>query len=376
MRILLWTASFLPTIGGLEWFVHDLASQLLTMGHDVFVLDGNANASHEEVRQEYIDNIPVMRIPCPSPASAPEADILRQIEQLRSFMRRVAPQVVNVQFLGQQCFYALRLQDELGFRLVATAVGSDLNTLHLRSRSRLSIVRNCLAKADAFTACSQQLLSLGEQLAPAIRDHSHLIPTGVKGIFFDRPVSCSTTSPYLLACGRLAPVKGFDLLLQAISLIGVPTRPRLLIAGDGPERSVLEQIISRLHLSEDVELLGFREPHEVAELMHRCLFVVIPSRQEGLPLVALEAMASGRAVVAAAVGGLIEVIRPGINGILVTPDSPSELATAIEQLVSEPRILAEMGVHGRETALTYRMEAIAARYCAIFEKAIQLQQLA
>jgi len=143
----------------------------------------------------------------------------------------------------------------------------------------------------------------------------------------------------ILSAGKLNPPKGYKHLLEAMRIIAdrSPLPWKVLIAGDGPERVVLEQKASALRLKEKILFLGKRA--DVRELLELCDIFVLPSLSEGLPLVVLEAMASQRACIAVDIEPLREMINSGIQGLLVEPANATALAEAIIK-VMEDRVLA------------------------------------
>src|SRR5207247_9233835 len=116
-------------------------------------------------------------------------------------------------------------------------------------------------------------------------------------------------------------------LLEAFARLDAP-EGALRIAGDGPERRRLEALRERLGLGARVHLLGAVDRVTVASLYQGARLVACPSRWEGLPLVCLEAMASGRAVVASRVDGIPDAVGDGATGLLVPPEDPVALAGA------------------------------------------------
>ncbi|HET7045372.1 MAG TPA: glycosyltransferase family 4 protein [Gaiellaceae bacterium] len=151
--------------------------------------------------------------------------------------------------------------------------------------------------------------------------------------------------PRLAAVGRLIPVKGFDVLLEAFAAARKELPELTLeLAGDGPLRAELERAAPG-----GVTFLGRVSP--VAPLYERSLAAVVPSRGEGFGMVALEAMERGRAVIGSRVGGLPELVEDGVTGLLVPPDDPEALAHALQALGGNPARAAAMGAAGRARAL-------------------------
>src|SRR5262249_44896941 len=141
----------------------------------------------------------------------------------------------------------------------------------------------------------------------------------------------STDRPIVLTAARLAEQKGLCYLLKAAALL---PQAMFVLAGEGPERAVLEAQAAELGLNKRVLFLGHR--HDVPDLLACCDLFVLPSLFEGLPLSILEAMAAKKPVIASAVGGNNEVIVHGETGLLVRPADPAALASAIQAILSDP----------------------------------------
>lgn len=150
--------------------------------------------------------------------------------------------------------------------------------------------------------------------------------------------------------GRLVDQKGCNDLISAIGiLVGQGAPVRLMVVGDGPLRPQLEEQVRDLALTETVEFLGFRT--DVPLLIAQMDVVAVPSIFEPFGIVAVEAMAHARPVVAASVGGLTETVEDGVTGRLVPPGDPRSLATALGDLVRSSATRTRMGEAARERAL-------------------------
>lgn len=149
--------------------------------------------------------------------------------------------------------------------------------------------------------------------------------------------------------GRLSFEKGIDYLAYLVeSVLMEASTCTFLVIGDGPERSLLNELQNG-RFGKRLRLLGYVDDVEpYYDLMD---VVVIPSRSEGLPFVALEAMAHGLPVVATAVGGLLDLINSDVNGILVPPGDKSTLTQAVLQLTSNPERLHELAQNARKTII-------------------------
>ena len=148
----------------------------------------------------------------------------------------------------------------------------------------------------------------------------------------------------VLAClGQLHPVKGQDVLLRALTAL--PPHVILLLAGEGPERTVLERQAAAAGLAGRVHFAGRVDP--VAPVYRAADIVVQPSRAEGFGLVLAEAGGFGKPVVATRVGGIPEVVVDGETGLLVPKEDPAALAAALDRLVADPALRARLGQAAR-----------------------------
>jgi glycosyltransferase involved in cell wall biosynthesis len=120
-----------------------------------------------------------------------------------------------------------------------------------------------------------------------------------------------------------------------------------LIAGDGPEREQLETEARQLGLASSVEFLG--ERNDIPDLIRSSDLFVLSTRSEGLPMSVLEAMAAGLPVVASEVGGIPELVDAE-TGVLVPPEDPAALSTAVERLLADQGLRARLGAAGRARA--------------------------
>jgi glycosyltransferase involved in cell wall biosynthesis len=152
--------------------------------------------------------------------------------------------------------------------------------------------------------------------------------------------------PVILMLARFSVEKGHQLLIDAVRQL-VEHWPRLvvLLAGDGPLEQDIKTQSTEFGLNDNVRFLGYRS--DTQKLFAASDVVVLPSKIEGLPLVAVEALASGRPVVATAVGGTPEVVIDHQTGLLAPPEDPSRFAEALNHLLSDPGLRTRMGTRGR-----------------------------
>ena len=148
--------------------------------------------------------------------------------------------------------------------------------------------------------------------------------------------------------GRMTGVKRTDDVLESVARLregGVDAA--LLLVGDGPDRDHVEQRASELGIIRNCFFLGYQE--DVSDWYQAFDTLILPSANEGTPVVVIEALASGCPVVATSVGGVPDVVREGIDGFLVPAGDVEALVERLAQLAADPELRSRMGEAGRES---------------------------
>jgi GalNAc-alpha-(1->4)-GalNAc-alpha-(1->3)-diNAcBac-PP-undecaprenol alpha-1,4-N-acetyl-D-galactosaminyltransferase len=172
---------------------------------------------------------------------------------------------------------------------------------------------------------------------------------------------------FVLAMGRLDWQKGHDLLIRAFARMRSRQGEwKLVILGDGPWRTQLEELAMELGVHDAVIMPGVvREP---AGWLRNADFFVHPSRYEGFPNALLEAMACGCAVVATdCPSGPAEIVRDGVNGLLVPTEDVTALSRAMSRLMKDARLCQRLGIEAMQVEKTFSLESIMARWDALIE---------
>ena len=180
----------------------------------------------------------------------------------------------------------------------------------------------------------------------------------------------SGDSKVIVAAGRLTPQKGFDRLIPAFAAVA-ERHPdwRLRIFGSGTERPLLEGLVKRYRLADQVSLMGYTD--RLWEEMAGAAMYVLSSRNEGFPMVLLEAMAVGLPVVSFDCrNGPADMITHGVDGLLVPQGDVARLATSICSLIEDPVLRSIMGNAARRTAATYDLPTICTRWEQLFEELV------
>jgi starch synthase (maltosyl-transferring) len=269
--------------------------------------------------------------------------------RLARVLRRYRPELVQ-SFL----FHA-----NVATRLAAPWAGGPwvvggLRVAERRKRWHLILDRLTSTLSSGSVCVSRGVLRFSREVAGLDPHRLAVIPNGIDPGPFDR--ACAVPRHALgipeaahlaLAVGRLDVQKGLaDLLAAAEQVIARNPAWHLALVGDGPCRAwLLEQIATRPALGGRVHWLGGRD--DVPELLRSSDVLVLASLWEGMPNVVLEAMASGRAVVATAVEGTEDLVVPGQTGWLVPAQDPDALGRALLAAASDPGLCRALGRNGR-----------------------------
>ena len=170
--------------------------------------------------------------------------------------------------------------------------------------------------------------------------------------------------PRVAYLGRLAAQKNVGTLLDAFARL--PADTQLLLVGDGPDRPALQRRAQEF--GGRVHFTGFTPHAEVPAVLAHVDLLVLPSLYEDLSSALIEAMAAGLPVVATRVGGTGDLVRHGVNGLLVRPQDPGALAAAIGQILADPAMAARMSAAARSTAAAYAWPDLARQILDVYHR--------
>jgi GalNAc-alpha-(1->4)-GalNAc-alpha-(1->3)-diNAcBac-PP-undecaprenol alpha-1,4-N-acetyl-D-galactosaminyltransferase len=288
------------------------------------------------------------------------ANNLRRLGTIRRSFREAAPDAV-ISFVDKANVLAVLASRGLRIPLII----SERTDPSRRSLGRWWNALRDLAypRADILVFQSQAVL---DWFPARVRRKGVVIPNPVPAAPAVELPPRDNRAKRIVAMGRLFPVKGFDLLLEAFARIALKEPDWALdIWGEGPERSALEAQARRLGLDGRVRFPGLTE--RPLEILRGADLFVLSSRAEGFPNVLVEAMACGLPVISADFGGAAkEIIRDGVDGVLVPPENPVTLASAMARLMSDPGARAALARRAPEVVVRYSGE----RVLALWEQAI------
>lgn len=249
--------------------------------------------------------------------------------------------------------------------ILATVQGSDIfqapRLPFVRPVTRAAL-RGCVRVLALSRALAEATAGLG---VPAER--IEVLPNGVDVGQF-RPSPAEAREPLIVFTGSLIERKGLRYLLQAMPLIRqkLPDQ-RLAVIGEGPQQAELQTLAGQLGLAEAVDFLGAQPPEAVGRWLARARLFVLPSVEEGLGVVLLEALASGTPCLGSRVGGIPDVVTADV-GALVPPADPAALAEAAVGLLSDPAGWQALSRAARRRAETvYSWRRVAGRLLTLYQ---------
>lgn len=364
MRVLFFADYFVPYIGGQEKAAAVATRGLHARGWDLMVVTGQHNLPLPD--EEYWNDIPVYRLAAEAAHQSGDANQwLEVLARLSRLKREFKPDVYDINTFGPLAL--AHLQTLRAAPAPAVARMHNLFDQPALLFAPDSIVTRAIAHAAWTTAVSEMVLKEAERYLPNLRRASVLYNGVAEPLFEPAPLP----QPARLVClGRLVPVKGLDLALEAFARVHAeePTA-RLVFVGDGPEKETLQAQAAALGVGAAVEFKGWVQPAQVYAELNQATVAVLPSRSEGLALAAIEAAFMARPAVATAVGGLPEIVLDGETGLLVPPEDVPRLAAAILELMRSPQRAAKMGEAARAHARrTFSVRRYLDEYDALYRR--------
>ena len=296
MRILLGSHHFFPSTGGIETASNLLAREFVALGHEVRVVTqtpGNGDFPFAVIRRPGL------------------FELLRHVRWCEVFLQN------NISL---RTLWPLLIVRRPLFVAHQTWITDSDGRVGWQSRLKRFVLRFATSLAIS-RAVADRLPGPSIQVGNPYDDK----------VFMEAPPEARAKE--LIFVGRLVSDKGVSVLLEAMALLDA--KPRLTIAGDGPERASLEKRAIDLQLQSRVDFIGAQTSEELAKLLRQHKILVVPSRwQEPFGIVALEGIASGCVLVGSAEGGLAEAIGP--CGLTFPNGDAQALAHALSRLLEDP----------------------------------------
>ena len=344
MKILFWADGFWPRIGGAETYGLQFVEGMQKRGHQCLVL---AQKDHPDWKDnEAYKDILIKRFDFDALIEKRDLKNIRSIkESLEGISKEFQPDLVYLNTLGRgSTLVFLLFRNMFPVRTLVRVHSPYWNEIP-------PLVKEVSALADQICCVSTWVLTVMEKFLPSLKNKLRLVYNGLPTPKL-APDPLPFSPPTILILGRLSLEKGFDTAVEAFSLLKKNgSNAELLIAGEGANRLLLEQLVNNLELKDSVQFIGEIAAINTPSIINRATLVVIPSLFEAFGFVALEAMQMQRPVIASNVGGLQEIISDHETGLLVPPQDPLAFYKAMKDLLSHPEKTIEMGLQGRKRAL-------------------------
>lgn len=365
LKILLWTDTFLPEIGGTEVVSNELIKEYCRLGHKVKLITA-AGSFIEETR--IINGVEVYRL---LKQELYDMLILGKFDLLKKNRGKLAkiissfdPDVFHIHTACGIYTSYISLMFKGLFNcpmllILHIVVDNDIysKSLILNSLFELADRISCVSIANA-----KLLKSKNSFIVEKIRViHNGLPAPDIK----IKPLPKKSLK--ILFVGRLVPQKGCDILLRAFKLVLEEYQDaKLTVAGDGVDRKKLEALAIELDLQRNIEFLGWVAPKKVPLLMNNSIIVVMPSRFEPFGLVALQTAQMSRPLIASKIDGLEEIVVDGETGLLVNCGDIIGFAEAIKKLLANVALATTFGENAKKhVEQLFSVESMTKKYLEV-----------
>ena len=341
---------FPPHVGGVGVHIHTLSKQLVSEGHEVYVI----TYPHNDIKD--IDGIHVIGTKGLNiPGVRGLMFKMNAKKALEELLEKEDIDIIHGHYLFPAGAAAVEVGKEHGIKTYVTAHGSDMFELYKTQPLMRSTLKKVLRDADGVFAVSNAL-------------RHEIIATGVTGIANKTKISWNSVDidkfsaksndsfkkenkledkPIVLFVGNLIKRKNVDSLLEAKKI--AHSDYYLVIVGDGPQFKKLRKKVEDDNIH-DVIFTGSR--NDVEDIIPSCDVLVLPSFSESFGLVLIEALACGKPVIGSDVGGITEIINEDV-GLLVDPNRISSIAGAIDKIINDDDLRLLLSLNARNRAIDF-----------------------
>jgi glycosyltransferase involved in cell wall biosynthesis len=353
---------------GIQRAVSELSNALVEQGHSVTIVSDTAR---QETAFALDPRIQIVQIPNPQPTGGglrvwlvKLAGVFRQFTRLRDQIRLAQPDLVVDHGTAIGLLYPF-----------ATLGGRPF--LLQRHFAVASFPRGAfLYRLLSLFAGRKTVVALTETIADELRAHGYkhvtVIPNPIPSYAQPCPLKANSRRIGLLIGRAGNPQKGFDVFLNALAIRPIPGWQFRIVGPGVDEDPLLAELVRRHCLQDHVKLLA-ATPDPNSEIVE-CSCLIMPSRYEGLPMVALEALAIGRPVIGSDVDGLRDLIVPGVNGVLFPTEDPQRLSDTLASFCEKPELADRMAREAPQSVRRFSPEAIAREWLSLAERVCTQRQ--
>ncbi len=374
MKICMFTSSFLPTIGGLQYQVKWLAEGIAEQGEQIYLLTPNDASACIEIKDEYPKNINLNF----------GKSYLQNIMNLRRTLKQINPDIIHAHTIIPDGFYVLLARGLSKTPLIITSHGIDIVKIkEINYGYRLNLVYSLIIKG-VLKRCNKHIVVSNAMIkyasdAGSSHDKIVVIPNGIpprkevaeEKVELIKEKYNLQDNCCILTLSGMRPIKGLEYLIRALPIVLTKHNVHLLMACRGEYEAHIKALIEKFNLSKHITFLGFVSGDEKLALLKACDIFCIPSVFESFGIVILEAMQYGKPVVASEAGGMPEIIDNGKNGLLVPPKESKKLADAICLLLDDENLRRTLGREAERSVNKYSIEIVAQKYIKVYEEVLR-----
>jgi L-malate glycosyltransferase len=374
MRILILNHEYPPVGGGGGQAAQDIARELTRRGHEITIITAHLKGLP---RDELVENIHLIRLPSLRKRSyqagflAMGAYVLVAIGAGFRVIRRWHPDVIHVHFAVPAGAAARILSRLTGTPYVLTAHLGDIpggvpEKTGGWFRWVFPFTIPIWRKAASIVTVSEYTRSLIQQ---TYNINPVVIPNGIR-MENENPAGLQVHDPpVIIFAGRFMPQKNLVELVETLALVkDIPWK--CIMVGDGPLLEDIKRTIATHDLQKRFSLPGWLTTQQVLAYLAQSDLLFMPSLSEGLPVVGLQALSMGLAIVASRVGGNIDLVEPGSNGFLADPNDRDAFSSALRRLLSDQKALQNARQASRILAGRFDIKTVVDRYETIFKKIV------
>lgn len=342
-----------PSVGGSGFLATRLGLELAKKGHEIHFITYDVpyllrEERHPNLSVNLVDKVeyPLFKTIC-SPFTLLEASKMTEVVKEHEL------DILHTHYIIPHAMAAFIAKELTGVKTVSTAHGSDVHTVGMEKGFR-STVHLALRKSDYITSVSNFLAdSLREKFK--VRCPIETVYNFVDTEIFrprkpEEELYHDGAENVIVSISNFRKIKRIPLLVRAFAKVReeVPDS-KLILVGDGPERTKVLQLCRKLGICQDVSLEGFRT--DVPRILNCVDLLAAPSEIESFCLVLIEAMACEVPVVSTRAGGIPEVVEHGKQGLLFENEDVDQLAQNIIQILTDKQLAKKMGINGRKRVL-------------------------
>jgi glycosyltransferase involved in cell wall biosynthesis len=274
-----------------------------------------------------------------------------------AIIREYKPQLLHAHTATPDGYYGLKLKHKYNLPLVCSLRGSDIHTYPFQNKLTKILTRKVILKADQVVSVSDALKNAAERIAQPKREIrvvyngceiTELARADDRNEDIRKQLGIKVKDIAMIFVGDIDRVKGIYELINAFMLLkGKYSNLHLILLGNGPDLQTVRNMTLLNSSTRAIHFMDTRPHDEVFQCLKAADLFVLPTYNEGLPNALLEAMACGLPIIATKVGGIPEVVRNGINGILIEPMNSGALYHAMDFVLSNNDIAEMMARKGK-----------------------------